>query len=155
MNQDEVIRKNKELVRKYPFLLPINLWTNDALDDYDYSFTELDAMPDGWRKAFGEQMCEEIAEVLRRENYLNEYRILQIKEKWGFLHWYDNGAPDGVNKVISKYEKISERTCIKCGAPATKISRGWISPWCNSCAEALRDRVSFDEIDEEGGNDLP
>ena len=51
---------NKQLVKKYPFLLPRNRWTGKVPKEYDYSYTELDDMPDGWRKAFGEQMCEEI-----------------------------------------------------------------------------------------------
>lgn len=45
---------NKQLVEKYPFLLPRNRWTGKVQEDYDYSYTELDGMPDGWRKAFGE-----------------------------------------------------------------------------------------------------
>ena len=40
--------KNKELVEKYPFLMPHNRWTDHIPEDYDYSYTELDAMPDGW-----------------------------------------------------------------------------------------------------------
>ena len=57
---------NKQLVEKYPFLLPRNRWTGNVPADYDYSYTELDAMPDGWRKAFGEQMGQEIAEELEK-----------------------------------------------------------------------------------------
>lgn len=45
--------------------------------------TELDAMPDGWRKAFGIQMCKEIKQELKKYNYLYKYRITQIKEKFG------------------------------------------------------------------------
>ena len=45
---------NKQLCEKYPFLLPRNRWTGLVHPDYDYSYTELDAMPTGWRKAFGE-----------------------------------------------------------------------------------------------------
>ena len=35
--------------------MPRNRWTGEVPEDYDYSYTELDSMPDGWRKAFGEQ----------------------------------------------------------------------------------------------------
>lgn len=140
MNSNNTIDYNKQLCLMFPWLIPHNRWTGEEIEDFDYSWTELDAMPDGWRKAFGEQMCHEIQEVLEETKDKEfEYRILQIKEKWGYLHWYDNGAPkdisDKLNTVIKKYEKLSEKTCIKCGAPATKISTGWISPWCNKCAE--------------------
>lgn len=98
------------------------------------TYTELDHMPTGWRKAFGIQMCKEIKKELIKYNYLYKYRIMQIKEKFGTLRWYDNGSPNGcVNKIINKYENISYHTCIVCGKPATKISKGWISPYCDNC----------------------
>lgn len=133
------IEKNKELCKKYPFLIPRNRWTGEVAEDYDYSYTELDAMPDGWRKVFGEQMCEEIQNELNKlsEEDRLKYCILQIKEKYGYLRWYSNWYTDEIGKIIHKYEELSERTCIKCGAPATKISLGWISPWCDECAKKV------------------
>lgn len=126
---------NKELIENYPFLLPRSRWTGEPDEDYDYSHTELDAMPEGWRIAFGEQMCEEIREALIKANCLDEYRIMQIKEKYGSLCWYDGGAPREVHEIIRKYERLSKRICIHCGKPATKISTGWISPFCDECVE--------------------
>lgn len=75
---------NKELIERYPFLLPRNVWTDKVDEDFDYSWTLLDEMPDGWRKAFGEMVCEEIRNELLRfgEKALEEYRIEQIKEKY-------------------------------------------------------------------------
>lgn len=97
------------------------------------TFTELDAMETGWRNAFGIQMCKEIKTALKKNNYLKKYRITQIKEKYGSLRWYDAGAPEEVYKIISKYEKISTKTCIICGKPAKYISKDWISPYCENC----------------------
>lgn len=93
---------NKALLEKYPWLTPTNRWTgkkitdcmngkqkgfwlndSDKYPEYDYTYTELDDMPDGWRIAFGDQMCEEIHQELVKFNFLNEYRIVQIKEKYG------------------------------------------------------------------------
>ena len=71
---------NQKLIERFPFLMPRNRWTGEVPEDYDYSYTELDSMPDGWRKAFGEQMCEDIREELVRAEYLDQYRITQIKE---------------------------------------------------------------------------
>lgn len=82
---------NQKLIERFPFLIPRNRWTGKIPEDYDYSYTELDSMPDGWRKAFGEQMCEDIREELVRAEYLDQYRITQIKEKYGTLCWYDFG----------------------------------------------------------------
>jgi len=141
---------NKELCNKYPWLYPRNRLTDKEIEGYDYSWTELDAMPEGWRAAFGEQMCEEIQKVLEKVNYVDKYRILQIKEKWGYLHWYSGGIPveikDEYQAIIKKYEKLSKKTCLKCGVPATKISTGWISPWCDKCAEEIRDHFEPIEV---------
>lgn len=147
------IEKNKELIAKHPYLLPRYEWGDEPIEDYDYSYTLLDDMPDGWRKAFGEQMCGEITEVLKKYNYLNDYRVVQIKEKLASLRWYDNGAPEGafeeINSIINKYECLSENTCIRCGKPATKMSLGWIDPYCDECAKELEKRgMRFKDIDK-------
>ena len=147
----------KELKERYPFLIPRNRFTDKVCDSSDMTeeeyenWSELDYMPDGWRKAFGEQMCEEIYQALLKkggEEAVNKYRIIQIKEKWGYLHWYDSGGNTEIDKIIGKYEDISSVTCIRCGKPATKISKGWISPFCDDCADELSKNgyMSFDPI---------
>ena len=140
--------ENKRLCERYPFLI-IRDWKTDKPMDCD--FTYLNDMPNGWRKAFGKQMCEEIRKVLIKGNYLYDYRVIQIKEKFGMLRWYDNGAPGSICRelqdIIYKYEEISAHTCIWCGRPATKISLGWISPWCDDCAERMGGK--FRDINEE------
>ena len=80
--------------------------------------------------------------------------IVQIKEKFGYLRWYDNGCTERwYSEILPKYEALSERTCIRCGKKAAFISTGWISPWCEECAQGIRDRmVPIDEWfgEEEG-----
>ena len=39
---------NQKLIERFPFLIPRNHWTGKVPEDYDYSYTELDSMPDGW-----------------------------------------------------------------------------------------------------------
>ena len=138
---------NKELCEKYPFLIPRNKWSGrritdgagfwpgepDKVPDFDWEYTELDDMPDGWRKAFGEQMCAELKTALDHAGLTDQYMIVQIKEKYGMLRWYDNGYTDEVESIIEKYEEISKRTCIICGKPATVMTTGWISPYCDDC----------------------
>ena len=132
---------NKELIERYPFLIPRNVWTDEIIIDLnsdEIEYTLLDDMPTGWRNAFGEQMCEEIRKVLIQYNYLEKYRIVQIKEKFGGLRWYDNGAPREVFDIIEKYSQLSEGLCIQCGKQATLISKGWISPYCDDCVKKHR-----------------
>ena len=99
-------------------------------------YTELDSMDKGWKDAFGMNFCKDLRKALIRTGgykLLFRFRILQIKEKYGRLEVYCIGYNDEINKVISKYSKLSEKTCIRCGKPATWISKGWISPYCDDC----------------------
>ena len=102
------------------------------------TYTELDVMPNGWRKAFGIQMCKEIKHALLKaggREALYKYRITQIKEKYGELRWYDEYSYLDVQKIIQKYEYISARTCIECGDVATGYTpiEYWRSPYCDNC----------------------
>ena len=108
------------------------------------SYTELDAMEPGWRKAFGIQMCKEIRRQLIKEKKLFKWRIVQLKEKFSGMRLYSNFASDELYNIIDKYVQISYRTCGVCGKPATKISKGWIYPYCDDC---IGDR-QFTEIDK-------
>ena len=146
---EDVKRENRRLCERFPFLIPSNRWTGHRITDkspgywagspdeptpeYDYEYTELDEMPDGWRKAFGEQMCEEIRDELEKVGLLDEYRITQIKEKYGTLRWYSHFTTDGLEAIIRKYEDLSAYTCIHCGKRATRVTLGWISPFCDEC----------------------
>lgn len=166
--------QNRALCERYPFLIPSNRWSGkriteaqdggywpgdpEAVPEFDYEYTELDTMPQGWRIAFGEQLCEELKQELLGaggQKALDAYRITDIKEKFGYLRWYDNGCTERwFREILPKYEALSERTCIHCGKPATLISTGWISPWCDECAKDVHDRMVpieeyFKEVSEE------
>lgn len=133
----------KWLQRWIKFLDWINAWPLQLFHCIP-SYTELDAMDKGWRDAFGLQMCKEIRAALLKHGwkYLFKYRITQIKEKYGTLRWYDLNSTQEIQDIINKYEDISYRTCVVCGKPATKISTGWICPYCD---EHIGDR-NFTEI---------
>ena len=135
-NYGSVGYKRVELIadKRYNFRYKLLNWIDEKILDNIFilpTHTELDAMPCGWRKAFGIQMCKDIRKQLWKEGNLFKYRITQIKEKWGELCWYDACASKEVHEIIEKYENISRNTCIVCGEPATKISDGWISPFCD------------------------
>ena len=137
-NYTEKQLDNWILVGKYPFLLP-TYWNRDSMqykvdEDYNYKYTELDAMPDGWRKAFGEMMCEEIYNALVECGGLNDYRIEDIKEKYGFLRWSGYPSYKEVEEIIDKYSVLSENICIICGKPDVPLTNnGWLSPFCKKC----------------------
>ena len=129
---------NRDLLEKYPWLTPGYVGVIELEENYNYEDTWLDDLPDGWRLAFGDQMIEELDQLLRKYNIV-DYEIYQIKEKWGALRWYDNGFPEEgyeeYSNWLRKYESLSERTCIFCGKPATHLTKGWIMPICKSCAD--------------------
>lgn len=127
------VELNKTLINLYPWLKPKNRFTGEVLDDYDYSYTELDNLPNGWLRAFGLQLVEELDKALG--DFREEYRIIEIKEKYGMLCWYDSGHTDEAEEVIDKYQQLSAKTCIECGKPATQLSVGWICPYCDECAD--------------------
>ena len=136
MSNEEQIIYNKQLIEKYPFLYPRYAFSGEKVEDYDYTYTELDALPTGWRIAFSELICEDIKNELIKYDYLDKYQILQIKEKWGALRWYDNGTPQGckVDDIISAYSVLSEYICIYCGQlNVPMIDDSWISPACEDC----------------------
>ena len=139
---------NKALLEKYPWLTPYNVWTGKPLRDYNYEYTRADDIPKGWRLAFGDQMIEELDHLLEKYNLKDEYRITQIKEKFGGLRWCDNGfSKEGFEEYtewIYKYEDLSFKTCINCGKPAIGFTKGWITPLCKDCMKDM----SYDPIEE-------
>lgn len=147
--------QNKALIEKYPFLRPLN-WQLGEIDNYDYEFTEIDNLPDGWKDLHlkdGRFYLDALKDAMLLDKIdIDKARIIQMKEKWGRMVIYPSAEGDNTEKILSEIEEISERTCCQCGAPATKISRGWICPWCDKCAEEESKRrdypMSFIGIDE-------
>lgn len=104
------------------------------------TYTEYDAMEPGWKKAFGKQMLDEIKAELIRVNYLHQYRIIDIKEKYGSLRWDSGGIPENSTlfKITNKYEQMSYDYCLHCGKPTKWVTRGWITYICDDCAHTIR-----------------
>jgi len=120
------IPKNKKLIKRYPFL--------QIAQNY-YNRTFLDDMPIAWKKKFGIQMCEDIRKELIKFDYLKEYSLMQVKEKYGTLRWYDMGVPKDskINDIVSYYEDVSAATCQYCGKPSKYCTDGWIMYVCEDC----------------------
>lgn len=104
--------RNYKIFKQYPFLLPKNRWDRGfSVSDssFMFSYTELDAMPHPWIADFGLNMVQEIKKAILEydENFLYQYTIVDIKEKYDGLRWYDAGYTPAIEKVISKYERRS------------------------------------------------
>jgi hypothetical protein len=131
---------NEELINAYPFLIPD--YYKDKMDEYKeekYPFTLLDDMPIGWKKAFGELLCQDLKEQLIKENALDKYSVMQIKEKFGELRWHDNGSKE-IQDIITKYTYISKHICIITGRIDVPIfDDGWICPYSRNVFQELLD----------------
>ena len=123
--------RNKKLVKRYPWIAPVDWHWNKVKD---YSYTMYDDVPIGWKRAFGKIMLEEYRDVLIRYHYLRDFQWEQVKEKYGTLRLYSNGAPEEVLALEAKYDYISGFFCISCGhINSPMLTGGWVEPLCEDC----------------------
>ncbi|MGI8677454.1 MAG: hypothetical protein ACR2LX_01955 [Jatrophihabitans sp.] len=64
-----------------------------------------------------------------------DYKVHQIKEKFGGLRFYygldEVGSDPRIDDLIERAEKIAARTCELCGAPGRARGAGWIKTLCD------------------------
>ncbi len=128
---------SKELFEKYPYAFSHYAQTGEVCceDGTNEPYSLDEDIPKGWSKLFW--MCmEEIKEPLEKAGLTNKFYFLQVKEKYGELCLYNNGATDEVLDIISKYEFLSQFVCDRCGKPADYQTRGWIENICKRCYKA-------------------
>lgn len=131
------VEENKAFIEKYPILLPRNSFTGEVVDGYDYSYTCLDQLPEGWAKAFGIPMFEDIQNEVNTwsKEEQKHFFFTDIKEKFGELRVYTSHMTDNLFKILEAYCAISRNVCIVCGKlDVPMVNRGWISPYCRDCA---------------------
>lgn len=59
-------------------------------------------------------------------------KIVQVKEKFGTLRFYVDGADAEINGMIRMAENVSCYTCEVCGNPGKRTSAGWIQTLCET-----------------------
>ena len=130
--------KNKRLVKKYPWLMPTN-WLGFPIKNYDYSWIEW-GWSAGWDKAFGQIYMDELGEAIAENGQSDDFRILEIKEKYGQARLYCGATSGKVLNIIDKYERISQHICYYCGVEAPMTDSGWVLPQCFDCFRRLYKR---------------
>lgn len=128
-----------ERVSQLPEEIREYMWTNDPCWSY---------IPAGW-----------VQIVLSCHAHLKEiapeYRITQLKEKFGALRFYTNIGydPDGLASiVISHYERVSAHTCDVCGERGEIIQIGDRMPYIASrCAEHNTEDKARGRVARTGG----
>lgn len=76
--------------------------------------------------------------VLRLHNNVKEvspdYRIVQVKEKFGGLRYYVDNASESAHSLIREAEKESLTVCQNCGSrDASLCEHGWVATLCSNC----------------------
>ena len=110
--------------------------TNQAGCIYDlYAAFGCDFGGDGWYEIM-RGLCKELQEACNKEPGAKVIPM-QIKEKFGSLQFYFHAENcseelnDELYNIVNKWEGISERTCMECGAAAVmRNNGGWVSPLC-------------------------
>lgn len=151
MNKENPLRSEK-VSNWWAFVEKFYSFLEDFLGIFHIipSYTELDALDSGWRKAFGIYICKDLKRALLADGgrkRLRKYRIVQIKESGGELCWYDYGGNEETNKIIAKYTYISMRTCITCGKSADYVTKGWIEPYCKEHLPEWIDPNNEEQVD--------
>jgi hypothetical protein len=74
----------------------------------------------------------------------------QVKEKFGGLRFYVNGATDKHWNYISVAESMSYRTCEECGNPGKTYTDGWHRTLCDihAAMDGREEQYESDEGDE-------
>ena len=110
----------------------------------DYSFIDKDFYYecfDGWMPLL-ESLFYSIdnhLQYLERIRKPLDFRIVQVKEKFGGLRFYYNGGDDHVAGLVDMAEEMSYKICERCGNPGKPNKVGWIRTLCDKCM--LRDTL--------------
>ena len=118
--------RNRELIEDYPWL-----------DIGDEQLTLLDTLPTGWHDLILD-MCKEIKRELVKYDLVSKYEVIEAKEKWCMLSWYDglcdlSPMPSAITDIVCKYEVQSREVCMMCGASKPKDQE-----ICDRCMEQYR-----------------
>lgn len=120
-----------EYGNKYPWLRLMNLYTGKVYKKRD----AMDDMPDGWKLAFGDMLCDELDAAIKKAGVEDSFIFGQVKEKFGLLKMHHNQPRNSeIGIIIRKYETLSRYICIRCGKPQVPIVFApWIRPMDEEC----------------------
>lgn len=91
----------------------------------------------GWHPLIKE-LLDKLQNYVNRFPQLVNFRITQIKEKWGGLCVYTNFGTDVINKCIEEYGEKSYTICESCGKPGVlRDDLSWIQTLCDECYKEL------------------
>lgn len=132
------VEQNIELVNKYPFLWPRYLNSDnfgEKWEPYNYDYTELDNLPDGWVNSWVPKFLEEVKEILIKKNLLNDYFVVRfVHTLWNKFNFKGNIDIPEITELVKKYQTELAKYCMFCGKePVYKSTWGFYA--CKECAK--------------------
>jgi len=121
---------------------------NQAKDRYEFAKESLD---NGGKTPWGKDVTVKEVEEKRlameeAANYVPV--VMQVKEKFGGLRFYVNGATDKQWNYIHFAESMSYRICEECGAPGKRYTDGWHTVLCDAHAKEQNRQLELETEDE-------
>jgi len=103
---------------------------------------------DGWFQLLWD-LSEDVEECLDRDP-IEDFEVVQVKEKFGTLRYYVSHGRDDIYACIRRAEARSAKTCEECGEPGKTRPGGWILTLCDRCHEEREEerRQSWEEYKE-------
>jgi len=89
---------------------------------------------DGWFNILYD-LSKKIQKLINNKKISKDFRVHQIKEKFGFLHYYTNFSTNELDELISQAEEKSMITCEQCGKSGKirDIGGHWYMTLCDIC----------------------
>jgi hypothetical protein len=136
-----------EWATRFPLALSEMRWPSKPLDTFDaqpLARWGIDVMA-GWRPILEWLLGRLEAEIAAQPmDDRDRFRILQIKEKFGWLTVYLADSTPDMDTAIQEAADESTRTCEVCGAPGELKQRDdWWAPRCGE-HETWRPRKNFE-----------
>ena len=125
LTSDEIVNRYPELFGTAPF---------DPMETLICFGLEVG---EGWLKILDETF-KKISDIVKKRN-LEEFRIIQVKEKYAGLRIYCSWCEEDIEEIIAEAEKICEKTCEQCGSPEGIFSNdGWCIVQCQKCRDEAK-----------------
>lgn len=92
---------------------------------------------DGWFDLI-HKLCVDISSLNPPENF----RVVQVKEKFGGLRFYVDGSTAEISQLIHQAEEQSYQICENCGTTegvttAPNPGKSWVLSFCANCRKAI------------------
>ncbi len=81
---------------------------------------------------------------IRNWKLRKEFRVVQVKEKFGGLRIYCNYETEYISDVIDEAVEIAYQTCELCGTTNNvdmRLVNGWYSTLCEKCAKSKEEEI--------------